>query len=443
MFLKQHDPMVLEKKVNTTPVDYAVLNQLSRDFEKRSVPQIELSAEQAFWSQNFRNSSDPSLLVDPPKSRFQNNFLKSAWTYTLGTSRSNSGKQITVICYNYKGEGHMSKQCTKPKIKRDDSWLKDKVLLVQAQANDQILHETELAFLADPGIIKDALVEVHNPDNVDNNTINQSVQVMPSSEQSNVVNHLETKITSDSNIIPYSQYVTESQQAAVQNSNSSAQQDALILYVFSLRILVLLMLAEESRSKMFLKQHDPMVLEKKVNTTPVDYAVLNQLSRDFEKRSVPQIELSAEQAFWSQNFRNSSDPSLLVDPPKSRFQNNFLKSAWVSNHIAENEHLKHTYKQLYDSIKPTRVRSKEQHDALINQVHQKSVEILDINVSLQDKVLIITTLKDKLRKLKGKALVDTTPIIALEMLLINVEPIDPRLLNNRTVHSDYLRLTQE
>ncbi|GKE99618.1 hypothetical protein Tco_0022969, partial [Tanacetum coccineum] len=29
----------------------------------------------------------------------------------------------------------MYKQCTKPKRKRDDSWFKDKVLLVQAQAN--------------------------------------------------------------------------------------------------------------------------------------------------------------------------------------------------------------------------------------------------------------------------------------------------------------------
>ncbi|GJY54492.1 retrovirus-related pol polyprotein from transposon TNT 1-94 [Tanacetum coccineum] len=69
-----------------------------------------------------------------------------------------------------------------------------------------------------------------------------------------------------------------------------------------------LMLAEESRSKMLLKQQDPMVLEKKVNTTPVDYAVLNQLSQDFEKRFVPQTELSAEQAFWSQNSMNSLDP---------------------------------------------------------------------------------------------------------------------------------------
>ncbi|GJR85209.1 hypothetical protein Tco_0209220 [Tanacetum coccineum] len=50
----------------------------------------------------------------------------------------------------------------------------------------------------------DALVEVHNHDNVNNNMINQVVQAMTSSEQSNVVNHSETEITSDSNIIPYS-----------------------------------------------------------------------------------------------------------------------------------------------------------------------------------------------------------------------------------------------
>ncbi|GJQ98956.1 hypothetical protein Tco_0521941 [Tanacetum coccineum] len=144
----------------------------------------------------------------------------------------------------------MSKQYTKPKRKWDDSWFKDKMLLVQAQANGQILHEEELAFLADPGTVEgqatqtvinhnaayqaddldaydsdcnelntakfaltsnlshygsDALVEVHNRDNVDKNMINQGVQVRPSSEQSNVMNHSETEITSDSNIIPYSQ----------------------------------------------------------------------------------------------------------------------------------------------------------------------------------------------------------------------------------------------
>nr|GEV11678.1 hypothetical protein [Tanacetum cinerariifolium] len=49
----------------------------------------------------------------------------------------------------------MSKQCAKPRRKHDDSWFKDKVLLVQAQANGKIIHEEELAFLADTRIAKD------------------------------------------------------------------------------------------------------------------------------------------------------------------------------------------------------------------------------------------------------------------------------------------------
>nr|GFD41332.1 hypothetical protein [Tanacetum cinerariifolium] len=57
-----------------------------------------------------------------------------------------------------------------------------------------------------------------------------------------------------------------------------------------------LMLEAESRSKMLQKQKDPMMFEKKVNTKPIDYAALNQLSTDFETRFVPQTELSAEQA---------------------------------------------------------------------------------------------------------------------------------------------------
>ncbi|GJZ44490.1 hypothetical protein Tco_0591745 [Tanacetum coccineum] len=153
-------------------------------------------------------------------------------TYTPGASGSNYRKQRT-----------------------------DKVLLAQSQASDQILHEEELAFLADPRIPEGqatqtvithnaayqandldaydsdcdelntakvalmanlshygsyALAEVHNHDNINYNMINQVVQAMPSSEQLNVMTHSETKINSDSNIIPYSQYAIESQQAAVQ-----------------------------------------------------------------------------------------------------------------------------------------------------------------------------------------------------------------------------------
>nr|GEX17694.1 integrase, catalytic region, zinc finger, CCHC-type, peptidase aspartic, catalytic [Tanacetum cinerariifolium] len=155
-------------------------------------------------------------------------------------------------------------------------WPLDKVILVQAQANGQVLHEEELEFLADPGIaeaqstqyvitnntayqaddldaydsdcdeinsakialmenlshyVSDNFAEVHNPDNVTNNVIAQDVQAMLISEQSNIMNQSETEITSDSKIISYSQYVNESQYVTVQNSSFPTQQDDLILSV--------------------------------------------------------------------------------------------------------------------------------------------------------------------------------------------------------------------
>ncbi|GJS77648.1 retrovirus-related pol polyprotein from transposon TNT 1-94 [Tanacetum coccineum] len=528
----------------------------------------------------LRNSSNPRqqatinngrVTLQPIQGRQTSLAAGTTRTYTPGASGSNSGKQRTVICYNCKGEGHMSKQCTKPKRKRDDSWFKDKVLLVQAQASGQILHEEELAFLADPGIPEgqatqtvithnaayqaddldaydsdcdelntakvalmanlshygsDALAEVYNHDNVNNNMINQVVQVMPSSKQSNVVNHSETEITSDSNIIPYSQYVIESQQAAVQNSNSSAQQDALILSVIEqlktqvvnytkinlenksvndtlaaelerykeqvkvlkegknvdLRsndiisdsitllkndfkkedyrnidreialekkikqldnsfqnpyylkkaqqlkpklydgnvikntsaIVILdsedtLLLTEESCSKMLLRQKDPMMLEKKVITTPVDYVVLNQLSQDFETRFVPQTELSAKQAFWSQNLVNSPEPTLSIRPTKVEVPKELPKVSMVNTSLKK---LKY-YLSGFDVV---------------------------------EKVLEITNLKGDLMKLKGKSLVDNVIMkhtIDSEMLKIDVEPMTPKLLNKKIAHSAYIKHTQE
>nr|GEV46319.1 integrase, catalytic region, zinc finger, CCHC-type, peptidase aspartic, catalytic [Tanacetum cinerariifolium] len=230
--------------------------------------------------------------------------------------------------------------------KRDDSWYKVKVLLVQAQANGQILHDEELAFLADLGILEgratqtvitynvayqaddldaydsdcdelntakvalienlshyvsDALVEVHNPDNVDNSMINQGVQ-----------------------------YVIESQQVAVQNSKTSAQQDALILSVIeqlntqkaqqlepklfdgnviknTCAIVILdseetLMLAEESRSKMTLKQQDPMILEKKNSVNSLDLNPSKRPTKVDVPKELPKV--SMEQGLMIETLRD-------------------------------------------------------------------------------------------------------------------------------------------
>nr|GEZ88941.1 hypothetical protein [Tanacetum cinerariifolium] len=118
----------------------------------------------------------------------------------------------------------------------------------------------------------------------------------------------------------------------------------------------------------------------------------------------------------------------------------------VTKLVVENKHLKQTYKQLYDSIKSSQVRSKEQCDDLIKQVNIKSAENSDLNASLQEKVLVITALNNTLSKIKGKAAVnEAVPLhsIDLELLKIDVAPLAPKLRNNRTAHNDYLKHTQE
>nr|GEZ32264.1 hypothetical protein [Tanacetum cinerariifolium] len=124
-----------------------------------------------------------------------------------------------------------------------------------------------------------------------------------------------------------------------------------------------LMLAKESRSKMILKQQVLMVLEKKINTTPIDYA----------------------------NSMNS-----LYHSP---------------------------------SYRPTKVKV-----------------LKELPIVSMEKGLIIAALKDELMKFKRKALVDnaiTTHTITLEMHRIDMKPLAPKFMHNRTAHSNFLRLTQE
>ncbi|GKD34648.1 hypothetical protein Tco_1250157, partial [Tanacetum coccineum] len=99
-----------------------------------------------------------------------------------------------------------------------------------------------------------------------------------------------------------------------------------------------LMLAEESRSKMLVKQQDPMMLENKVNTTPVNYVVLNQLSQDFETRFVPQTILSAEQAFWPQNSMNSLDLTHSCRPTKVKVPKELPKFSMVNTSLKKLKH---------------------------------------------------------------------------------------------------------
>ncbi|GJY28686.1 retrovirus-related pol polyprotein from transposon TNT 1-94 [Tanacetum coccineum] len=67
----------------------------------------------------------------------------------------------------------------------------------------------------------------------------------------------------------------------------------------------------------------------------------------------------------------------------------------------EKEHLKQTYKYLFDSIKTTRVQTKNQNDSLMAQLNKKSNENADVLAQIQKKGFAIAALKNELRKLTG------------------------------------------
>nr|GFA95694.1 hypothetical protein [Tanacetum cinerariifolium] len=94
--------------------------------------------------------NDGRVTIQPIQGRQNHMSAGSSRPFASGLGGT-FGRQRAIVCYNFKGEGHMAKQCTKPKRKCDAEWFKDKVLLVQAQANGQVLQEEELDFLADPG----------------------------------------------------------------------------------------------------------------------------------------------------------------------------------------------------------------------------------------------------------------------------------------------------
>ncbi|GJZ17021.1 hypothetical protein Tco_0553144, partial [Tanacetum coccineum] len=76
----------------------------------------------------------------------------------------------------------------------------------------------------------------------------------------------------------------------------------------------------------------------------------------------------------------------------------------------------------------------------------EEIETINIELDHREKALAITALKDELRKVKGKGLVDNNVSnhpSDPELHQVNVEPITPKLLNKRTAHSAYIKHSQE
>nr|GEV32453.1 hypothetical protein [Tanacetum cinerariifolium] len=256
-----------------------------------------------------------------------------------------------------------------------------------------------------------------------------------------------------------------------------------------------LMLEDESHSKMLQKQNDPIMSKKKVITKLVDYAALNQLSKDFETRFVPQIELSAEQAFWSRYLVQSKEPNLSLSTtivevpkelPKVSIVNSSLKKLkfhlasfdmvvkerTTTTAITEGtwgfEHTKAYFKndiisfvkalkEVFNSFDQFLIDELTEVQNVFNQMEQarlKSLsgdvkeekikreleEIETINIELDHRVTKLVAENEHLKQ-TYKQLYDS--IKSSQLLKIDVALLAPKPRNNRIAHTDYLRHAQE
>nr|GEX50781.1 probable E3 ubiquitin-protein ligase RZFP34 [Tanacetum cinerariifolium] len=351
------------------------------------------------------------VTIQPIKGRKNSLTTGMSRQYTSGPSGTNSGKQRVIVCYNCKGEGHMSKQCTKPKKKRDESLFKDKVLLFQAQANGQVLHEEDLEFLVDPGIAKTQSTQYV----ITNNAAYQADDLDAYDSDCDEINSAKIAL-----MVNLSQYGSDNL-AEINQDNKNVNE---------------ILTAELERYK----------------------------DQDFETRFVPQTELSAEQAFWSQNSRNSKEPNLSTSTTTVEVPKELPKvSMAVKQHYVEKNKFQDKMKDVLKenerlleqaiSIDIVNIVVNERIKSLTGNVKEEKIkreleEIETINIEFdhREKVLVITALKDTLSKLKRKAVVNeavTLHPIDPELLKIDVAPLDPKLRNNRTTHNDYLKHTQE
>ncbi|GJS89731.1 retrovirus-related pol polyprotein from transposon TNT 1-94 [Tanacetum coccineum] len=128
------------------------------------------------------------------------------------------------------------------------------------------------------------------------------------------------------------------------------------------------------------------------------------LTEQPESNNEGEVDQNADQCYDTRPL-----PAKLTDNTTTELSNQLLESENVclkktvaqvmSNYIGK----KSTMKRLFDSIKRTRVQTKDQNDSLMAQLNKKSNENVDVLAQIQKKGFAIAALKNELRKLTGNS----------------------------------------
>nr|GEU68840.1 copia protein [Tanacetum cinerariifolium] len=396
----------------------------------------------------------------------------------------------------------MSKQCTKPKRKQDDSWFTDKVLLVQAHENGQILQEEELALLADPGIREgqatqtvithNAAYQVDDLDAYDSdcnehNTAKVSLMEKLSHNGSDVslrytiLNSMNSSDPSPSKRPTKVEVPKELPKASMVNTSLKKIKHHLVGFnVVVKERTTTTTITEgswgfEHTKSCFRDEIIPFVKALKDIFNTFDQYLIDELTEVQNvfhqiEQAMDQLRLESKMFEIKMNQVLNENEGLLeqvIDKDILNIDvNSSVDNASVNMHEFDTQLNQEIFQRdnsvskqsatsvdQYFELNELKARSQEK-DTVITKLKER-IKYLSGNMNedkVKEDIEEIATInieldhRDELQKLKEKALVDnavTTHYIAPKMLKVDVEPIAHKLLNNMIVHSDYLRHTQE
>ncbi|GKE41621.1 hypothetical protein Tco_1468905 [Tanacetum coccineum] len=315
--------MVLEKKVNIKSIDYAELNRLSEDLVNV------LSHNENCLMNKLYTLLLTNLLLRLSKLRLLENFL-----------RRGMGMEVAVQQY------HVDKQCFEIQKKQ--------FLIENDRLLDQIISQDIM------NIVVNSSMDVNNSVKVNYSVImNDSVNYV---EMCNNCLELKAELIKQHNMVEKDEY-----------NRLSKRFYELEQHCISLEIAM--QLSKETFQK----------TNTSVNQTEPSFDQLFELNNLKVELQAKETIIKKLKSHIKHINETSTSESMKKDFDEIETINIELEHR-VTRLIAENEHLKQTYKQLYNSIKPSRVCAKEQTESLVNQVNQKSVEISNLNAQLQEKV---------------------------------------------------------
>ncbi|GJR25150.1 retrovirus-related pol polyprotein from transposon TNT 1-94 [Tanacetum coccineum] len=392
---KEKDPEAIKQNISHKPIDYEKLNSLSDDFGKRFTPQQELSAEQAFWLRMSNLTSKPSdaspVKIEAPKELPKVSFVNES---------------LKMLKFHLARFDNVVKIRTKPNARTKGEWGFEHT---KAVFNNEII-----PFLK-------SLKDIFNV--FDKDLLNEIMEVQT------VFDQMDAAVQQSS---------VDKQCLEIAKKELLLENDRLLQQIMSQDVLLTVMNSmsligesvnmdrkrNESCDKCFNLEAELLKSQNAHNDLLKSYSQLEKHCISLELS----IQLNQE-IFQKDESCNNQNALEIPD----FFVNNDLKAQLQDKDT--------TICKLKEIIKSMREKSKEEN------VNYDYGEIETKNVELENSVAKLISENEHL--LKGKEIVDiaaqipSANTIVPGMFKLDLEPLAPRLLQNREAHINYLKYTHQ